>query len=348
MPRMTSEVSSPSSMTPQHVTATCVLILTLLVSVGVVTYLGSVVRPVLIAVFLYFIIQPAATWLTRRGLPSWVAYLALSLLLLTIIAGLVRVSYHSVQEFQAKLPRYREQLSERLASVPGFHPEQFEGRSLLELLQIETGDIVTYAFGTAMHVSEVMLLVFFYLVLVILDAHRLPARIHRAFPESSGHIMRAIEGINTGITGYMGVKTLVSIGMSVTAAVIMIGMGIDNWALWTLLTFLLNYITYVGSLAALVPPIVVAFLQFPSPWVAIITASLLGVNRFVWIDYVEIRYAGRALSINAVLLLASLMYWGTFWGIPGLVLAVPMVTAAKIVLANFSTTRRWALLISED
>ncbi len=335
-------------MTPQHVTATCVLILTLLVGVGVVTYLGSVVRPVLIAVFLYFIIQPAATWLTRRGLPSWLAYLSLSLLLLAAIAGLVRVAYHSVQKFQAELPRYREQLSERLSSVPGFHPEQFEGRSLLELLQLETGDIVTYAFGTAMHVSEVMLMVFFYLVFVILDAHRLPARIHRAFPESSEYIMRAIEGINTGITGYMGVKTLVSIGMSVTAAVIMIALKIDNWALWTLLTFLLNYITYVGSLAALVPPIVVAFLQYPSPWAPLLTAALLGVNRFVWIDYVEIRFAGRALSINAVLLLASLMYWGTFWGIPGLVLAVPMVTAAKIVLANFSATRRWAMLISED
>jgi predicted PurR-regulated permease PerM len=146
----------------------------------------------------------------------------------------------------------------------------------------------------------------------------------------------------------MGVKTLVSIGMAITAAVIMIALGVDNWALWTFLTFLLNYITYVGSLAALLPPIAIAFLQFPSPWIALTVAVLLSINRFVWIDYVEIRFAGRALSINAVLLLASLMYWWAFWGVAGLVLAVPMLTAAKIVLANFDTTRRWAMLISED
>lgn len=138
MPRITSEpFPAPStSTTPQRITATCVLILRLLVGVGVVTYLGFVVRPVLIAVFLYFIIQPAATWLTRRGRPSWLAYLALSVLLLAAIAGLVRVAYHSVQEFQAELPQYREQLSERLSSVPGFRPEQLEGRSLLEMLKL--------------------------------------------------------------------------------------------------------------------------------------------------------------------------------------------------------------------
>jgi predicted PurR-regulated permease PerM len=332
----------------QRITATCLLILTLLVGVGVVTYLGDVVRPVLIALFLYFIIKPAADWLTRRGLASWLAYLVLSALLIAAIVGLVRVVYHSVEEFQAELPQYREQLSSRLSALPGFSPEQLEGRSLMEMLKLETGDLVNYAFGTAMHITEVVLLVFFYLVFVILDAHRLPGRIHRAFPESSGQIMAVIDGISSGITNYMGVKTLVSIGMAITAAVIMIALGVDNWALWTFLTFLLNYITYVGSLAALLPPIAIAFLQFPSPWIALTVAVLLSINRFVWIDYVEIRFAGRALSINAVLLLASLMYWWAFWGVAGLVLAVPMLTAAKIVLANFDTTRRWAMLISED
>ncbi len=256
--------------------------------------------------------------------------------------------YHSVEEFQAELPQYREQLAARLAAIPGFRPEHLEGQSLMETLKIEQGDIVTLVFGTALSISEGVLLVFFYLVFVILDAHRLPRRVQRAFPNSSDQIMAMIEGINAGITGYMGVKTLVSGGMAFTAAIILISLGVDNWALWTFLTFLLNHITYVGSLAALVPPIVVALLQFQSPWIAVAVAVLLSINRFVWIDYVEIRFAGRALSINAVLLLASLMYWWTFWGVTGLVLAVPMLTAAKIVLANFDTTRRWAMLISED
>jgi predicted PurR-regulated permease PerM len=348
MPSPLPPTATSLSTTPQRITAMCILILTLLVGVGVITFLGDVVRPVLIAVFLYFIIKPAADWLTRRGLASWLAYLVLSALLIGAIIGLVRVVYHSVEEFQTELPVYREQLSTRLSTIPGFSIERLEGRSIMELLDLKTGDIVNYAFGTAMHVTEVVLLVFFYLVFVILDAHRLPARIHRAFPEGSDQIMAVIAGISAGITGYMGVKTLVSVGMAVTAAIIMIALGIDNWALWTFLTFLLNYITYVGSLAALIPPILVALLQFPSPWIAAIVGVLLCINRFVWIDYIEIRFAGKALSINAVLLLASLMYWWAFWGVPGLVLAVPMLTAVKIVLANFDATRRWAMLISED
>lgn len=96
------------------------------------------------------------------------------------------------------------------------------------------------------------------------------------------------------------------------------------------------------------PPIAIGFLRYDNSGTAALLAVLLFLNRFAWIDYVEIRLAGRRLSINAVLLLASLAHWGWFWGVKGLVLAVPMLTAAKIILANFETTRQWAILISED
>jgi predicted PurR-regulated permease PerM len=142
-------------------------------------------------------------------------------------------------------------------------------------------------------------------------------------------------------------KTLVSIGMAAVAAAIMAPFQLDFWPLWVFLTFALNFITYIGSLAALAPPIVVAFLQFESPVAAGVLAGLLGLNRFLWIDYIEIRAAGKGLNLDPVLVLLAIMYWGKFGGMLGLLLAVPMLTCVKLILAHFRSTERWAILMSE-
>ena len=85
-----------------------------------------------------------------------------------------------------------------------------------------------------------------------------------------------------------------------------------------------------------------------NPWVAVIVGALLVLNRLVWIDLLELRLTGRQLNVDSSLLLVFLAYWGWTWGIVGLLLAVPMLTSLKIVLANISDTWPLARLMSEE
>jgi predicted PurR-regulated permease PerM len=458
-------------------------ILAVLALIGTVTFLGPVIKPVLVAVFLFFIIQPAAQWLIDRGISSWVSYLILFFVVFVLGALVVRVTYSNLYDLQSRLPQYEKRALELLSHLPGLEVEQFrrprapepvnwgpirpaenitgnttggtdsppeqpsampakgtvqgqleampaevpapeaelgserepdaaldgltetdrlpipllvedspeesdvetalspkpgvpaarpptaaldddvnrapllprvppqdqlESKTIFEIFNVTSEAIGEILVGTAVEWLEAGLMVLFYLIFVILDAHRLPSRIRRALPETGEQVVEMGRDINQSITNYMQVKTLVSLGMAVTGGMLMAGFQLDNWPLWALLMFLFNYITYVGSLGALVPPIVIAVLQFESFLSAAVLAILISLNRFFWIDYVEIRYAGKRLSINAVLLLLSLAYWGRFWGVTGLVLAVPMLTAAKIALEKFPSTRNWAMLISED
>ncbi len=147
---------------------------------------------------------------------------------------------------------------------------------------------------------------------------------------------------------YMRTKTLVSVGLGGTSTLIVYFFGLDYSLLWGFLFFALNYITYVGSIAACLPPIALAFLVFENPWSAVVLAGLLIANRIFWIDWVEIKMSGKSLNIDPLLLLLSLAYWGWFWGLVGLVLAVPILTSLKIVLANIESTRHWAIMLSEE
>jgi AI-2 transport protein TqsA len=106
-----------------------------------------------------------------------------------------------------------------------------------------------------------------------------------------------LDKIDESIRQYLWIKTGVSIGLGVSTTVLGWLFGLDFALLWGVLMFVANYITYVGSIAALVPPIAIAFVQL-NPWVAIVLTILLVLNRLFWIDFAEIKYSGEHLDVT--------------------------------------------------
>jgi hypothetical protein len=122
--------------------------------------------------------------------------------------------------------------------------------------------------------------------------------------------------------------------------------GIDLWFTWALLTFLFNYVPYIGSLIATIPPIILGFVLLDPSMVILLTILLL-VNQQVWGNIIETKWAGRALDISPVLLLVVTAFSFWLWGIIGMILSIPLVVILKIVLENIEETRPLAILLSE-
>ena len=222
-------------------------------------------------------------------------------------------------------------------------------RSLLkDFVASGAKDLIDYVFRHSLDMAELLILVLVYTIFLSLGRHQLQARVLRAFPGDQGRRLLAIgDEIGTSMEKFMTVKTLVGAGMAASAAAILLWFRVDHWLLWTCLFFVANYVTYIGSIAACVPPIVIAFLDLPNPATASGVALLLIVNRLVWIDFVEVRLAGRELSLDPVLVFLWLAYWGWVWGILGLLLAYPMLAAVKIVLSQVEGWEGWATLMGD-
>ena len=122
--------------------------------------------------------------------------------------------------------------------------------------------------------------------------------------------------------------------------------GIDLWFTWALLTFLLNYVPYIGSLLATIPPILLGFILLDPALLLLLTALLL-TNQQLWGNIIETRWAGRALDISPVLLLVVTAFSFWVWGIIGMILSIPLVVILRIVLENIDATRPLAILLSE-
>lgn len=315
--------------------------------IAVVTYLGVILKPLLIALFLSYLVIPTAKRLRYIGLNDWSAYLTLFILVVILSVTVGHMINANALQFRMQSERYSENLRELVSGM--FPSSEVRLDVLGEMVDITTDDIIEYGFGTALNTAEIGIMVFFYLLFILMSAKKMHERIRASLdPAMAKRVISIGREINQGITGYIRLKTLVSAGMALVVGAILWFFEVEYWPLWSFLFFALNFITYIGSMVACIPPIVMVLLAHPQNWfIPLVVSTLLILNRFFWIDYVEIKFSGKQLNIDPVLLLFSIAYWGYFWGPIGMVLAVPMLTSLKIVMAHFEQTQGISKLMSD-
>lgn len=183
-------------------------------------------------------------------------------------------------------------------------------------------------------------------VFALVETRGLARRIRRAFgPERGGEILAALEPMGASIQQYLRTKTLVSLVTGAVVYVACLAIGIDFAFVWGALVFLLNYLPYVGPVVAVLPAIAMAFLQYDSPARGIVAALVLGVIQWLSGSVIEPQILGRSLKLSVLFLLVSMIFWGWFWGLAGVVLAIPLSSAAAIACLHIDRLKPIAALL---
>ncbi len=334
----------------------CLVLIAVCVVGAALSAMGAILAPLLIAFFLFFLLKPAADAVARWRVSPWISYPVMGIAFLVALAPLALLVHYNAAVFEARLPFYRERLVSWLNAAARLtggaaaqHEFSDEALSIGNVFDLSSRELIQYAFGTTISVVEATLMAAFYLLFIFLEVQRLRRRVVKALaPAAAERALKIGQTIDEEIRRYLAVKTGVSLGMAAAAGLIGLAFGLDFWFLWAVLTFLANYVTYVGSVVACVPPIVVAYLQFTSPVAATVLAALIVANRLFWIDYVEIVFTGKHLNVSPLLLLFAIVAFGWLWGVVGMILSVPLVTAARITLLSFEGSKAYGVLISED
>ena len=328
-------------------------------------HLESVLKPFFIAMGIYFVLKPGADYLSKNSFPVFLSYLTMLLLFILILMSTAFFAWSQTQgliEDEERQEKYDEKLDEKWKQVKNL---PLVGPALTEAVDGSDGslgtDLQSLGIGSggtatglvASVASEVgamlttSITVLFFLIFIIFEAHLLPGRIERAWPGSASERVDVIQTqIQEGINTYIVVKTGCGIGSAIIAAIIMFAFDIDLWFVWAVMTFILNYVPYIGSLIATIPPVLLGLILL-DPSLLIVMTLLLLVNQQVWGNYIETKWAGRALDLSPVVLLLITAFSFWLWGILGMILAVPLFAIVKIVLENIEHTRPIAILLSE-
>jgi len=155
--------------------------------------------------------------------------------------------------------------------------------------------------------------------------------------------------ITKRIGTYLRIKTFTSALTGILGYAILKAFSVDFAEFWGLLLFLFNYIPIIGSFIATILPIFVALVQ---PGIglgstALVSLLLISVQQGVG-SFIEPRLMGNTLNLSPLVILISLAFFGSIWGVTGALLSVPLVSIIGILLASFESSRWLAVILSRN
>ncbi len=311
---------------------------------------ATVLQELFIAAFLAYAILPAHRWLMRRGLAPSFSFLFIVLAFLACAFGLGQMTYASAEDLRQEMPRYEtrlRQLGQQAADAFGLATNPVDDFLRAEPMSEQNlGAFLRATLGSFFGYLGQAVVVLIFLIFLLAERDGLARRIVEGYGEHRAPRIMAIVGrINTGIEQYLAVKTWVSILAGVLTAAVLVVFGVNYAPFWGVVTFALNFIPYLGSQIAVALPVLLCLVQY-GLWPALaLVVVLLAIQNGIGY-YIEPRMAGRRLDLSPLVIILSLTFWGSLWGIVGMILAVPLVVVVKTVLENIPQTRPLAMLLS--
>jgi AI-2 transport protein TqsA len=316
--------------------------------------LAAVLRPLLIAVILAYVLMPYHSQLRRR-VSAPVSIVLLASVTALVLVALTLAVYLSVLGLTDELPRLQQRLLDSIAELQELLKrasprllEDSEGRhgeKIVGLAAQSVRPLLNVAASALLEAGVVGL----YLVFLLLEASRFPDRVRTAYaPERAGEILHVAGQVNAAVMSYLKAKVRSSLILAIPVGLVLAALGVKFAFLWAVLTFLCNFIPYIGSATAFLLPVGFAFLQLGFGWQPMAAALLVLGCQAASAAFVEPMLLGKAVGLSPLVILGSLAFWGLLWGIPGMFLAVPLTVVAVIVMNHFSSTRSIAKLLSSE
>jgi predicted PurR-regulated permease PerM len=137
--------------------------------------------------------------------------------------------------------------------------------------------------------------------------------------------------VETDVSRYLGSVTMLNLGLGIAVWISMALIGLPNPLLWGAMVTVTNFVPYLGAALCYIVLGVLGFLTFKSLGHCLLPPAIfLGLNTLEAL-FVTPTVLGRRLTLNPVLLFLSLTFWGFLWGVPGAILAVPIMVVFKIL-----------------
>lgn len=316
--------------------------------IAVALYLARVVfEPIAFALFAVALVWPFQKALQAR-LPKAVALGLTILLALLVILTVAMAIVWSVDEVVywtlANLTRFQSLYTRWADWLEGYGIHIAEG-----LAQYDTRAFIGLLHAVASRANYFVgfcVVVFLLLTFALTELDSFRARLDALAPAIGWDGSQTAAEIAGKIRRYMLIRTLASVLTGLAVFVFTISIGMDLAVAWGIISFVLNYIPYLGPLVAVVLPVLFASVQFES-WQMVITIfGGLYLIQFLIGSYLEPIIAGRALAISPLVMLVAFFFWAFLWGVPGAFIGIPLTIALLTVCEQHPSLNRLARLCS--
>jgi predicted PurR-regulated permease PerM len=328
--------------------------LTLIGGVGLVLALPFALRagaefflPVTAAMVIAIALVPLLEWLERRRVPSALAAFVCLLVFLAIANAALASIVVPATEWFGLLPERLPQIQANLAPLIDFYAnlQRFVDDTVQMLASGPVAaaqaravaapsslmDYVSSAPHAAIQLFFAILVIYFFLS----GWTRLRERTITSRGSFGGALAtaRVIQNVVDSTSAYLGTITFINVALGLLVATALWAIGMPSPLMWGGIVALLNYVPYLGPILAAILLALGGLMTFNDIWLALAPATIQIVFHLIEANIVTPTVLGRRLTINPLLILVSLSFWGWVWGTPGALLAVPLLIILQTVLS---------------
>lgn len=330
-------------------------ILLLTIAIPLIFYLLKILSfifiPLIFSMFIALLFLPLMRWLGRRNIPKFISII---IVLLLVTGGLklgVELIQLSSKEILANKSEFLPKAELKLEGLKSYLDENFgiqftEEQNLFgQFFQKEN---LGTTIGFLRKFLTMILMTAFFVVLWLAESINVHKLLNNTLLKQRHTSIKAFMKIEKDLIKFIKVKFLVSALTGIFTGLMCVFFDVSFPIFWGLFAFAINFVQMVGSFISVILLSIFAFVELDPTSTLLFFILSITMVQVVFGAILEPIFMGKSFSINIIAVLVMLMLWGFLWGIPGLIMAIPITVFIKIILEQFPSTKVIASLLSGD
>ena len=313
-------------------------------------FAASVLMPIILALLFNFLLAPVVRLLNKLGIPQTVGAALVLIVTLGALFGAISLlatpaeewvraapqNFHKIEEKLRllrqpieKIQRATEQIEQATTAGNKDQPTQkveLQGPSLATTVLSGTPGILA---------TTGMVIVLLYFLLASGDSLRRKVVSVNPRRQDKKRAVEIMRGLEQDISHYLLTVTLINLSLGACAAIGLYLSGVPNALLWGTMVALFNFAPYIGAITSVIILAAVGLLTFDTLGQALLVPGIVAALSVIEGQIVTPAILGQRLSLSPVAVFIAMILWGWLWGIPGALLAVPLLASFKIVCEKF-------------
>lgn len=307
-------------------------------------YAAGVVITLLLSILLAYFLDPAVEFLEKWRIPRTLGAMVMVLILIAVLIAAGYGLWTRTADFASNWPRYSGVLRQAAGAVEGkikgiegqvsqIAPDQ--GRSTAAEPRLEPGIVRTLIMRSIGSLYALFLEATFmpFLVFFMLAGKReVWHGTLQLFPVSRRtQVKETLEDLRDVLRDYLVGMTLVTLIVIAASSLFFWILDLEYPILTGIVSGLLNMVPYIGAVMAWLPAFMIALAKWRTLGHFVGIAGMLTAIHVIALNFVAPQLVGRRVRLNAVAITIALLFWGWVWGGMGLLLAIPITAALRVI-----------------
>ena len=328
-------------------------ILLLILVIPVIFYLLKILSfifiPLVSSMFIALLFLPLLRWLGKRGVPKVISVFIVILIILGGLAITAELIHLSSKQIMSSDSTFFQQAEDKLAALT-ISLEEFFGVQLQKegniMTQILQKDNLGSIFGYVSNFLSMALMTSFFVVLWLSESINVQKLMNATLLKQKHASVKTFRKIEKDLIKFIKVKFLVSLGTGIGIGLACVYFDVIFPTFWGRFAFVINFVQMIGSFISVIALAIFAFVEIQLMGTLFFFILSITLVQVVFGGILEPIFMGKSFSINIITVLVMLMFWGFIWGIPGMIMSIPITVFIKIILEQFPNTKVIASLLS--